>query len=105
MLISKDDQYANACISSYGARLQVRQVGAKGGVYSVGSLQMFDGGIEVCAPVDHSGGANCNPRGKMALGAVNLQARVSAAVMGWLNSLEDNPFHVTLASAGGLASA
>ena len=63
----------------------------------MGSLQMFDGGIEVCAPVDHSGGANCNPRGKMALGAVNLQAaRVSMAVMEWLNSLENNPFHVTL---------
>ena len=43
---------------------------------------MFDGGIEICAPTDHSGGANCNPRGKMALGAVNLQARVSVAAAG-----------------------
>ena len=77
-------------------------IGSNGAMSAVGSLQMYDGGI-TCQPSDHDGGANCNPRGNLALPAINLLVGLDGGpTINRLNELKDNPFHVTVGAGGGL---
>jgi sialidase-1 len=73
----------------------VHAIGTNGAMSAVGSLRMYDGGISRCTPSDHDGGANCNPRGNLALPAINLLVGLGGGpAITWLNGVEENPFHV-----------